>query len=167
MPSGEPMGRLVLWEDLGARILEIWPKSYRPVPGGQRRDRERADSVRQRDRCRDLRTPGPIATGLVQRRERLRSLGVDDGEARPALGGGKLRDSPRQRVQRGHARERLGERLGERAGSGDPDAKPGERAGADPDGDPVHAVPPPGIVDGALDLAQQLGGVTGVGAAGW
>jgi len=167
MPSGEPMGRLVLWEDLGARILEISPKSYRPVPGGQRRDRERADSVRQRDRCRDLRTPGPIATGLVQRRERLRSLGVDDGEARPALGGGKLRDSPRQRVQRGHARERLGERLGERAGSGDPDAKPGERAGADPDGDPVHAVPPPGIVDGALDLAQQLGGVTGVGAAGW
>jgi len=166
MPSGEPVGRLVLWEDLGARILEISPKSYRPVPGGQRRDWERADSVRQRDRCRDLRTPGPIASGVVQRRERLRSPGVDHGEARPALGGGKLRDSARQRVQRADARERLGERLGERAGGGDPDAKPGERAAADPDGDQVHPVPRPGVVDRALDLAQQLSGVTGVGAGG-
>lgn len=166
MPSAEPVGRLVLWEDLGARILEISPKSYRPVPGGQRRDGQRADPVRQRDRCRDLRTPGPIASGVVQRRERLRSLCVDHGEAWPALGGGKLRDSARQRVQRADARERLGERLGERAGGGDPDAKPGERAGADPDGDQVHPVPPPRIVDRALDLAQQLSGVTGVGAGG-
>ena len=153
------MGRLILGEDLGARMLEISTKSYRPVTRGQRGDRGRSKPVPELRGRRDHRPPRPRPVGIVERREDLSAPRVDHRQARSVTPLRVLRDSLRQRIERADPGQWLPESLGEPARRRDPDPQSGERPGPDPDRDRVDAVPSPGDIDHSLDLAEKLRGV--------
>lgn len=93
------MSRLVLGEDLSARFLEISPKSYRPVPGGQRGGAKRRDPIPEGPRRDDDWPPRPRAVRVVERGEDLGPARVDHREPEAATGVGVLGDAARQGVQ--------------------------------------------------------------------
>ena len=148
------VGRLILRENLGARMLEISTKSYRPVARGQRSDGGGSKPVSDLRRRRDHRPPRALPARIAERREDLSTLGVDHSQALPVAPPRMLRDALGERIQRADSDQRDPEPLSEPTRRGDPDPQPRERPGPEPDRDRVDALPPPGLGRCPLDLAE-------------
>src|SRR6266545_6905091 len=146
VPGRDPVRSIRVRQDLGTRSLQLTPKSYRPRSGRQRPPVQRLHASRELVRGRYRRLPDLLATGPVQRRERLAAASVQNRQRGGVAGPCPALDPARERREGSHRHDRLGQRLGQRPRGRNADPQAGERARADAHRDRVDSAPPPGAL---------------------
>jgi hypothetical protein len=154
------MHGVVVVRHLGAAILQLIAKSYRPRSGGQGGIGKLGKTLPELRRGADPGPPEALAAVGVGGGEGLAAAGVEDGETgAPAARG--LGEAMGERVERADPGQGQAGAGAERLGAGDADPQAGERAGADADRDPPDRAPAARRLGRPLDLLEQPGGVPG------